>query len=71
MVFLTLLQPFLQSQPSSPVIVKIIQPPKDPTGGLGDVLLGALGVSGVITVLGVLCGVLMGVILFWLRSRSA
>jgi hypothetical protein len=61
---------FLQSQPSSPVIVKIIQPPKDPTGGLGDVLLGSLGLSGVITLLAVLCGAAVAAILFWIRSRS-
>jgi len=68
---LTLLQLVLQDQPSAPVIVKIIQPPKDPTGGLGEVLLGSLGLSGVITLLAILCGVVLGVILFWVRSRSA
>ena len=60
-----------QAQPANPVIVKIIQPPTDPTGGLGDVLLGSLGLSGVITLLAILCGVLLGAVLFWLRSRSA
>jgi hypothetical protein len=58
-----------QAQPSSPVIVKIIQPPHDPTGGLGDVLMGALGVSGVITVVAVLCGIVLGGLMFWIRSR--
>ena len=70
MAFLIPVSLFLQSQPSSPVIVKIIQPPKDPTGGLGDVLLGSLGLSGVITLLAILCGVAVAAILFWMHSRS-
>ena len=71
MALLTLLQLALQSQPSAPVIVRIIQPPRDPTGGLGEVLLASLGLSGLISVLAILCGVLLGGILFWFRSRSA
>jgi hypothetical protein len=70
MAFLIPIRLFLQNQPSAPVIVKIIQPPKDPTGGLGDVLLGSLGLSGVITLLAVLCGAAVAAILFWIRSRS-
>ena len=71
LTFLRLADFVLQGQPSGPVIVKIIQPPTDPTGGLGEVLLGSLGLSGAITLLAVVCGVLLGVILFWVRSRSA
>jgi hypothetical protein len=52
-----------------PVIVKIIESPRDPTG-LSDVLIGALGLSGAILLGAILLGVLAGGILFWVRSRS-
>ena len=58
----------LQAQPSSPVMVKIIEPNKDPTG-LADVLIGALGLSGVLSLIAVLAAVVFGAVLFWLRSR--
>ena len=51
-----------------PVIVKIIEPPKDPTDGLADVLLGSLGVAGVLTLFAVLFGVILAGVLFWMRS---
>ena len=59
----------LHAQPSSPVIVKIIEPKKDPTG-LSDVLIGALGLSGVLFLIAVLAAVVFGAVLFWLRSRK-
>ena len=58
----------LQAQPSSPFMVKIIEPKKDPTG-LSDVLIGALGLSGVLFLIAVLAAVVFGAMLFWLRSR--
>jgi hypothetical protein len=58
-------------QPPPPIIVKIIEPPGDPTGGLGDLLLSALGVSGVMFLGAILMGIVMAGILYWLRSRSA
>jgi hypothetical protein len=54
---------------SSPIIVKLIEPPGDPTG-LADVLLGALGLTGVLAVAAVTLGLLLGAVMFWLRSRS-
>ncbi len=57
-------------QPSSPIIVKIIEPPGDPTG-LADVLLGALGITGALVVGALVLGVLLGGLMFWLRRRSA
>jgi hypothetical protein len=54
---------------SSPIIVKLIDPPGDPTG-LADVLLGALGLTGVLAVAAVTLGLLLGAVMFWLRSRS-
>ena len=53
-----------------PFIVKIVEAPSDPTG-LADVLIGALGLTGVIVVIAVLLGFVMGAMLFWIRSRSA
>ena len=52
-----------------PIIVKIIQPPGDPTG-LADVLIGSLGLTGVILAIALLFGVVMAGVLFWIRSRA-
>jgi len=57
----------LQEPP--PVIVKIVEPRGDPTG-LADVLIGALGLAGVLVLLAAALGVLLGGLLFWLRSRA-
>jgi hypothetical protein len=58
-------------QPSSPIIVKIVERPHDPTG-LADVLLGAIGVAGVITLIAIVCGVAFAAALFLIRRwRSA
>ena len=40
------------------------------TDGLADVLLGSLGITGVLTLLAVLLGVVMAGVLFWIRSRN-
>jgi hypothetical protein len=61
----------LVQQPAAPpIIVKIIETPKDPTGGLADVLLGALGVTGVIFVGALVMGLVTAAVLYWLRSRE-
>jgi len=60
----------IQQDPLSPVIVKIIQPPKDPTG-LADVLMGALGLTGVLGVAAIALGIAIGVVIFWMRSRRS
>ena len=52
----------------SPIIVKIVEAPHDPTG-LADVLLGALGLTGVLTLGAVALGVLVAGVLFLKRSR--
>ena len=60
-----------QTQPGSPIIVKIIPPEtKSELSGLADVLLGSLGLTGVIVVAAVLLGALMAVVMFWVRSRQ-
>ena len=51
------------------MIVKIIEAPVDPTG-LADVLIGALGLSGVILAIALLFGVVTAGLLFWIRSRA-
>jgi len=56
----------LQQQP--PIIVKIVEPDSDPTG-LAQVLLGALGLTGVLVLIAVAFGLLMAGILFLARSR--
>ena len=57
-------------QPQQPIIVKIVEPPGDPTG-LAAVLIGALGLTGAIVVIAVLLGLVMAGVLSWIRSRSA
>jgi len=57
-------------QDPGPIIVKIIEPPKDPTG-LADVLIGVLGLSTFLGIAAISIGVVIGVIIFWLRSRRS
>ena len=60
----------LALQPSNePIIVRIIDPPPD-IAGLADVLLGALGITGVIVVGALVVGLGFAGVLFWVRSRS-
>ena len=56
-------------QRQQPIIVKIVEPPGDPTG-LAAVLIGALGLTGVIVLIAVLLGLVMAGVLSWIRSRS-
>ena len=56
-------------QQSNPVIVKIVEPPHDPTG-ISDVLIGAIGLTGFIVLLALLIGLMFGGILYWFRRRS-
>lgn len=57
----------MQSPAPPPIIVRIIETPKDPTEGLYNVLLGAMGVTGLIFVGAILMGVVTAGILYWLR----
>ena len=52
----------------SPIIVKIVQPPSDATG-IVDLVIGAIGLSGVLFALAVALGVALACIMFWIRSR--
>jgi hypothetical protein len=53
--------------PTNPVIVKLIPPKED---SLADVLVGALGVTGVMVVIALVAAVVFAAVLFWVRSRD-
>ena len=59
-------------QNASPIIVKIISPPKDETGlaKLSDVLIGSLGLTGAMVLAALLLGAVMAVAMFWWRRRA-
>ena len=58
-------------QPANdPIIVKIIEPPSD-ISTLGDVLLGALGITGVIVLGALVFGVVLAGVMFLVRNRSS
>ncbi len=57
-------------QDAAPIIVKIIEPPTDPTG-LADVLLGVLNLSSVLGVAAIVIGISIGVVIYWVRSRRS
>jgi hypothetical protein len=60
----------LALQPSNePIIVKLIDPPSD-ISGLADVLIGALGITGIIVLGALVVGVGFAGVLFWIRSRA-
>jgi hypothetical protein len=50
-----------------PVVVKLLEPKKET---LSDVLVGALGLTGVMVLGAIAAAVLFAAVLFWLRSRS-
>ena len=52
------------------IIVKLVEPEGDPTG-ISQVLIGALGLTGVLVVLAFVAALMFGALLFWIRSRSA
>ena len=54
--------------PQDPIIVKIVEPSQ--LSGLADVLLGAIGLTGVLTLLAIAAGVVVAGVLFWWRSRE-
>jgi hypothetical protein len=56
----------LALQPASPIIVKIVEPKPE---SLYDVMFGALGLTGVLALASVVAALVLGAILFWVRSR--
>jgi len=68
-VITALLLTALQQQPDNPVMIDIAPPAKGDPTGLSDVLIGALGLSGVLILCAVvLAAIFAGVLFFW-RSR--
>ena len=59
----------LQPKPDDAIIVRIVPPPSE-LATLSDVLIKSLGLSGVLGVLGVLFGLALGGVMFWVRRRS-
>jgi hypothetical protein len=53
-----------------PIIVKIVDPEPGVTDQIRDLLVGALGLSGVLLLFAVVAAVFFGAGLFWLRSRD-
>jgi hypothetical protein len=53
---------------SSPIIVRVIGPPTESVT-LGDVILQAVGLTGVITLIALLFGLLLGGVFIYLRSH--
>lgn len=55
---------------TDPIIVKIVEPESD-IAGLGEVLLGALGITGVIVLAALVFGIAVAGVLFFVRSRQS
>jgi hypothetical protein len=57
----------------SPVIVRIIESPRDTTGlsQLRDVLIGSIGLTGAIVLAAFVLGAVVAGVMFWVRRRSA
>jgi urea transporter len=57
-----------QNPPQAPpIIVKIVEPKQT---GLAEVVIGAIGLSGVLFLIAILLAVVMAGVLFYLRSRD-
>ncbi|MEP7306412.1 MAG: hypothetical protein ABJA98_12920 [Acidobacteriota bacterium] len=56
-------------QPASPIIVKLIEPPHSELSGLADVLIGSIGLTGALSLMALVLGIVAGGILFFIRSR--
>lgn len=53
--------------PDSPIVVKIVEPKQS---GLADVVIGAIGLSGVLFLIAIVFAVVVAGVLFFLRSRD-
>jgi ABC-type phosphate transport system permease subunit len=60
----------LQPQPLTPIIIKVVPAPT-PEVGVGDILLGSLGLTGVIVVSSFIIGVFLGGLLIAYSRRRA
>ena len=57
-------------QPPDPIIVDITKPPESELRGLADILIGALGLTGLLMLGAILAAGLFAGVLFWVRSRA-
>ena len=57
-------------QSAQPIIVKVIDEPVKSTG-VGDIILGALGITGVLLLAALLLGALLGGLLIWIKKIRA
>ena len=58
----------LSLQPTSPIIVRVIQePPRETT--VVDVLLGSIGLTGLVLLIAAVAGLLLGGFLVWIKKR--
>jgi hypothetical protein len=63
--------PFASVQPQpDPIIVDISKPPESEIRGLADVLIGALGLTGLLMLGAILAAGVFAGVLFWVRSRA-
>ena len=60
----------LQPQPLTPIIIKVVPAPT-PEVGVGDILIGSLGLTGVIVVSSCILGVVLGGLLVAYSRRRA
>jgi hypothetical protein len=56
--------------PKDPIVVKIIEPPSDPTG-LAEMFVGVVRLTGVWVLVALVCGAALAYWLFWYRSRES
>jgi ABC-type amino acid transport system permease subunit len=54
--------------PPSPIIVRVVGPPTE-SATLGDVVLQALGIAGVLTLIAVVLGLVLGALFIMMRIR--
>ena len=57
-------------QSAQPIIIKVIDEPVKSTG-VGDIILGALGITGVLLLAALLLGALLGGLLIWIKKVRA
>ena len=57
-------------QSAQPIIVKVIDEPVKSTG-VGDIIVGALGITGVLLLAALLLGALLGGLLIWIKKLRA
>ncbi len=60
----------IQTPPTKPLVVKIVDSPNSDLKGLSDVLLGSLGLTGMLVLGALLAALIFGSVLFWVRSRN-